>query len=128
MKYLLTAFVLLASAGWAQQSGQSTPGSPPYTTPPTFPQDRRAPSQQQIPPDQQAPPRAMSTAEVQQQIQQHLDSEPLLHSADIRARAEEDSVSLTGTVDNESQHELALRIAQSYAGERKIIDKIKVRG
>jgi osmotically-inducible protein OsmY len=70
----------------------------------------------------------MSTAEVQQQIQQHLDSEPLLRSADIRARAQEDSVALTGTVDNESQHELALRITQSYAGERKIIDKIKVRG
>jgi osmotically-inducible protein OsmY len=34
---------------------------------------------------------------------------------------------LTGSVDTERQHNLALRIAQSYAGDRKIADKIKIR-
>jgi osmotically-inducible protein OsmY len=35
-------------------------------------------------------------------------------------------VILTGTVASEEQHDLALRIAQSYAGDRKIVDKIKL--
>ena len=39
---------------------------------------------------------------------------------------DENSVILTGRVDSEQQHDLALRIAQSYAGDRKIVDKIKV--
>jgi hypothetical protein len=37
-------------------------------------------------------------------------------------------VTLTGSVDTERQHDLALRITKSYAADRKIVDKIKVRG
>jgi len=43
-----------------------------------------------------------------------------------RQSDDENTVLLTGNVDSEQQHDLALRIAQSYAGDRKIVDKIKV--
>ena len=79
-----------------------------------------------MPPDQEAPPRQLSTPEVQQQIQKGLNSEPMLRNSDVGVQVNENSVILTGTVDSELQHDLALRIAQSYAGDRKIVDKIKL--
>jgi len=58
------ALVLVASA-FAQQ--QPPTNSPPYITPPTFPQGR---AQQQMPPDTKAPPpQGLSASEVEQQIQ-----------------------------------------------------------
>ena len=125
MKPILFAFVLLmATAVFAQQPRQSPPTSPPQGTPPTFPEER-AP-RQQMPPDQEAPPQGLSTPEVQQQIQQGLNSEPTLRNSNVGVHVDENSVILTGTVATEEQHDLALRIAQSYAGGRKIVDKIKL--
>ena len=125
MKHILFALVLLmATAVFAQQAGQSPPTSPPQSTPPTFP-DERAP-RQQMPPDQDAPRQGLSTPEVQQQIRQGLNSEPTLRNSNVGVHVDENSVILTGTVSTEEQRDLALRIAQSYAGERKIVDKIKL--
>ncbi len=125
MKPILFAFVLLmATAVFAQQRRQYPPTSPPQGTPPTFPEER-AP-RQQMPPDQEAPPQGLSTPEVQQQIQQGLNSEPTLRNSNVGVHVDENSVILTGTVATEEQHDLALRIAQSYAGDRKIVDKIKL--
>jgi osmotically-inducible protein OsmY len=79
-------------------------------------------------PDQKAlPPQALSTTEVEQQIQDHFNAEPALANTNVGIKADESSVVLTGTVESDMQHELALRIAQSYAGDRKIVDKIRVR-
>src|SRR5437667_12334964 len=125
MKRILCGLVLLAAiAPPAQQQGQPPPTTPPRGTPPTFPEDR-AP-RQPMPPDQEAPPQALSTPEIQQQIQQGLNSEPMLRNSDVGVHVDENSVILTGKVASEQQHDLALRIAQSYAGDRKIVDKIKV--
>jgi hypothetical protein len=118
---LALAFVAVA---FAQQ--QPPPNTPPYTTPPTFPEGR---PQQQMPPDTKAPPpRGLSAAEVEQQIQDKFKSEPGLANTEIGVKANAKSVTLTGSVDTEKQHDLALRIARSYAGDRKVVDKIKVRG
>jgi hypothetical protein len=127
MKQIVFGLVLLlATAVLAQQPGQSSPTAPPQGTRPTFPEDR-AP-RQQMPPDQEAPPQGqgLSTPEAQQQIQQGFNSEPMLRNSNVGVHVDENSVILTGTVDSEQQHDLALRIAQSYAGDRKIVDKIKV--
>jgi hypothetical protein len=129
MKHIVFCFVLLlATIGFAQQQGQSPPAtSPPYQTPPTFPEGRQSP-RTQLPPDTQAPPpQTMSTEKVEQQITQRLSSEPELSKSNIDAKVGENSVVLTGSVDSETQHDLAVRIAQSYAGDRKIVDKIKVK-
>jgi hypothetical protein len=125
MKPMLFALVLLlATATLAQQQGQPPSTAPPQGTPPTFPEER-AP-RRHMPPDQEAPPQGLSTPEVQQQIQQGLNSEPTLRNSNVRARVDDNSVILTGTLETEQQHDFALRIAQSYAGDRKIVDKINV--
>jgi hypothetical protein len=124
MKRIVFGLVLLTATAAFSQQEAPPPTGPPQTTPPTFPEDR-AP-RQSMPPDQEAPPRGLSTSEVQQQIQQGLNSEPALRNSNLGAHVDENSVILTGTVDSESQHDLALRIARSYAGDRKIVDKIKV--
>jgi len=109
---------LLVTLAFSQQQAQQ----PPYMTPPTFPEG------QQMPPDKKAPPpHELSPRQVEQQIQKHLNAEPALANTKLGIKADEHSVVLTGTVDSEMQHALALRIAESYAGDRKVVDKITVR-
>jgi len=82
-----------------------------------------------MPPDTTAPPpQAPSAAEVEQQIQDKLKSEPALINTEIGVKTNAKSVTLTGSVNSKKQHDLALRIAQSYAGDRKVVDKIKIQG
>ena len=117
--YLALAFV---SSAFAQQ--QPPTNSPPYTTPPTFPEGR---PQRQMPPDTKAPPpQELSASEVEQQIQDKLNREPTLANTEIGVKIDAKSVTLTGSVNTENQRDLALRIAQAYAGHRKILDKIKI--
>lgn len=127
MKHIaLCLTLLLAALCFAQQQEQPPPGAqqPPSGTPPTFPGQ---PQTHPLPPDEHAPPpQALSTEEVQRQITMHLSTEPALERTNVGAQVSDNSVVLTGSVVNEQQHDLALRIAQSYAGDRKIIDKIKV--
>lgn len=129
MRNIVLCFtVLLATFGFSQQQGQPPrTTSPPYQTPPTFPEGRQTP-RAQMPPDTQAPPsQTMSSQQVEQQITQRLSSEPALSKTNIDAKVDESSVVLTGSVDTETQHDMAVRITQSYAGDRKIVDRIKVK-
>ena len=121
-RILCGALLLFAALVFAQQQNP-----PPYNTPPTLPGDRN-PSQR-FPPDTKAPPpQDLSPLEIQDQIQKKLDTEPALSSVTVKATVDDRSVVLTGTVDDERQHDLALRVAESYAGGREIVDKIEVRG
>lgn len=120
---LLTLTLFLATLVLGQQPGEP----PPQTTPPTFPEGKQAPTQQ-MPPDEKAPPpHGASAKETEHRVQHALDSEPTLSKSHLEAKANQDSVVLTGTVATEEQRDLAVRIAQSQAADRKIVDKIKVR-
>ncbi len=128
MRHAAFCFVLLlATLGFAQQ--QPPPTSPPYQSPPTFPEGSQSQTpREQMPPDMQAPaPETASAGQVEQQIMKHLSSEPTLAHTNVAAKVDEDSVLLTGTVDTQTEHDVAVRIAQSYAGGRKIVDKINIR-
>jgi glucose/arabinose dehydrogenase len=118
---LCGALLLLATLTFSQQQAKPPPGSPPYISPPTFPEEPQMPHDQKAP-----PPQALSSTQVEQQIQ-HFNAEPALANTNLGIKADESLVVLSGTVDSDTQHELALRIAQSYAGDRKIVDKITVR-
>ncbi len=128
MKRLAICLVLLVAGSVLGAQEQVPPSNPPpYETPPTFPEQRQAP-RQQMPPDTQAPAAEAASAEqVQQQITQHLVSEPTLTGSNLKAQVDEGSVTLTGTVNSETQHDAAISIARSYAGNRAIVDKITVR-
>ena len=129
MKYVLSwAVLFLATTLLAQQQGPSSPTTnPPYQTPPTFPEERQAPGQR-MPPDTQAPPeQTMSSQRVEGKILDQFSAESALAGTNIDAKVDDDSVVLTGSVDNMTQHDLAVRIAESNAGSRKIVDKIKVK-
>lgn len=125
MKLLnLGVFLLFAGSLMAQQ-GPPPYSPPPYSTPPTFP-GQRNPSQP-MPPDTKAPPpEALPSADVQRQIQTKLTAEPLLANTSVHATVNDKSLVLSGAVENDQQHDLALRIAESYAGDRRIVDKIQI--
>ena len=117
----------LALAFVASVFAQQPTNPPPYTTPPTYPRSQTLP--EQMPPDTKAPPpKGLRAAQVeQQQIQDKINSEPALANTNVGVKTNDKSVTLTGTVDSKRQHDLALRIAKSYAGDRKIMDKIKTK-
>jgi BON domain len=71
------------------------------------------------------PARRLSNSEVQRQIEEKLRSEPDLADAKLGVKTNDNSVTLKGTVVTDRQHHLAFRIAESYAGDRKIVDEIK---
>jgi hyperosmotically inducible protein len=132
MKRTLCVLLLSFSAlTFAQQQQQTQPPtSPPETTPPTFPRDQVPP--EQMPPDRKATPddqahsAELTTPEVQQQIQDGFNSEPTLADKKISVKTDDSSVVVSGTVESEAQHDLALRIVESYAGNRKVVDRITV--
>ncbi len=123
MKYVLSCAVLfLATIVFAQQQGP-----PPATTPPTFPEGRQTP-RESMPPDTQAPPaQTMSSQQVEGQILQQFRDEPTLSGTNIDAKVNDHSVVLSGNADSLAQHDLAIQIAQANAGNRRVVDRIKVK-
>jgi osmotically-inducible protein OsmY len=80
-----------------------------------------------MPPDQKAPPpQGLTALEVEQEIQERFNTEPTLANTKLGVEADESSVTFTGTVKSDLQHDLVLRIVRSYAGDRKLVDKIQV--
>ena len=125
MKRILRGLLfLLAASAFGQQP--AVPPYPPGGTPPTFPPELSR--RQQMPPETKAPPpRALSNAQIEQKIQDRLKSESELANANLSVKSDAKSIQLTGAVDTDYQHDLALRVAQEYSGDRRIVDKITVR-
>ena len=123
---LVVAVALVAPAVTAH--GQQTPPYVPEGNSQgssTAQQDRNS---RRMPPDTSAPEHTkLTTAEVEKQIQNKLDYEPMLEGLSILASVDEKTVTLRGRVANDEQRSAALRIARSYSGSRKIVDMLKVR-
>jgi osmotically-inducible protein OsmY len=118
MKLLISILLVLCSASSLSQQQGIPPATPPG------PQTQR----QQMPPDTQAPtPGELASPDIQRQLQKELGREPLLSSSNVRATVDDQNIVLEGAVDNRNQHDLVLQLAQSYAGQRRIVDKIVIR-
>ncbi len=78
-----------------------------------------------MPPDTRA--KEPLSADVQKQIQDKLDSEPDLSAESLKVSVTDSQVVLRGTVADSQQRDAVLRIAESYAGRRKIVDKLTVK-
>ena len=123
--------LLLAGAMFAQRT---QPGYPSTSPQQSNPQEQMQQPGQRMPPDQMeqqqtTPESQMSAADstqVQQQIEQGLQSQPDLSNSKIDVKADDTSVTLTGTVANETQHQKALNVAAAHAAGRSIVDHVKI--
>src|SRR5690348_17169759 len=108
--------------------GQQPPSTPPRPDKRPSPHQVQASPQNKMPPETNAlPSRRLSAARIEREIQKRIKANPAMATANVTARVDDDSVILSGTVDNSRQHDLALLIAHSWAGQRKIVDQIKRR-
>jgi osmotically-inducible protein OsmY len=73
-------------------------------------------------------PAASDSATLQTTIQDKLKSEPLLSSSTVNVNVTDSTIELSGTVSTGKEKQTAERIAQSYAGNRKVVDRITVTG
>ena len=124
MKFKWIAAVLLCAAAAVSQQ-QASPQLPAGTTPPTFPQQPDKDVGRNMPPDTKV--KAPSSADVQEQIQRKFESEPGLQDVKLRVSVSDTEVVLKGSVTDQEQHTAARRIAASYAGPRKIVDRIQLK-
>jgi hypothetical protein len=125
IRIIVCALLLLATpAIVAQQQPQSPP---PYTTPPTFPDNHPQSQQPPVPSDQQGQTSAVSSSDIQQRLQQSISEDPTLSDAKVETNVDEQSITLTGIVQDETQHRKVLATVEPYAGKRKIVDKLVVK-
>lgn len=80
-------------------------------------------------PDQQAqqPDQKMSSSDIQQQLEQTISEDPTLNDANVKTKVDNESITLTGTVQSESEHSKVLATVQPYTGKRKVVDKLVVK-
>ncbi|MGA2991198.1 MAG: BON domain-containing protein [Candidatus Korobacteraceae bacterium] len=119
MKRLLCGALLLAAGSLMAQQQDSPPYNSPDNAPPKLPQEQ-APALPDVP-----APSPEANQNIQQQIQKDLSTEPVLADSVVDVTVYDNSIVLMGTVGNEQQHVMALRIAASHAGDRVIVDAIQ---
>ncbi|HEV7550416.1 MAG TPA: BON domain-containing protein [Candidatus Angelobacter sp.] len=71
---------------------------------------------------------AMTDSDLQSQIQTALSKEPTLTGDSARVNVSGDTVELAGTVGTNKEKITATRIVQSYAGSKKLVNKLTVGG
>ncbi len=71
---------------------------------------------------------ASDTNQLQSQIQGAIQNEPTLSGSNVNVNVTETAIELSGTVPTGKEKQTAKRIAQSYAGNRKVVDRLTVTG
>jgi osmotically-inducible protein OsmY len=115
MKKRLLPWMILLFCSTSAIFGQQTGGQSPQ--PSILDEKTKAPK----------PAHNMSTKDVADKLQKGLDNRNAAYSgSNIKAVVDDQSVTLNGTVNSQSQHEMALQLAGAYGGDRKIIDRLVV--
>ena len=69
-----------------------------------------------------------TSSDLQQKIEQAIKSDNTLANANIIVKVSDSNIELSGTATTGKDKQTARRIAQSFAGNRKVVDKITVNG
>jgi hypothetical protein len=68
-----------------------------------------------------------ATKDVTEKLQKAFDPKNAAYAgSNIQATVDDQSITLTGTVKDAGQREMALQIARAYAGSRKIVDRLTI--
>ena len=146
----LAIALTLAAASRAQSAPSQQQNSPTQTTPPitsSTPSNQvgtgsqtqsgtpaanpqPAPAMQNPAQPEAEPPAtpAMNNADLQMQIQTALQKEPTLASDNVNVAIADDTITLTGNVASSKEKLTATRIAQSYAGNKKVVSHLVISG
>lgn len=125
MKRAVCLSVLLLTGWCFGQAQQSTSASADGIAP-IFPSAQMSRQQSSYPQAQSS--WDLTTPEVERLIEDGLRSESELESAKVGVKTDDSVVALTGIVATGKQRELATEVAKSYAGNRRIENKIQVSG
>jgi hypothetical protein len=68
------------------------------------------------------------TTTLQSQIQNALQNEPTLHNDNVSVNVTENTIELGGNVQTSKEKQTARRIASSFAGNRRVKDRVTVSG
>jgi osmotically-inducible protein OsmY len=71
---------------------------------------------------------AAGSDQVKSDIQTAFRNEPTLTSSNITVSVSDDSIELNGSAPSAKDRDEAKRIAQSFAGNRRVVDNVKVAG
>jgi len=114
--FLLVAVLAAFSAQQPQNQGslQTNPPSPstgtPHAQPSPAPQTDSSANQR-----------------IQSSVSDLLSSDPVLSGSDVEVAVDDRNLTLTGHVENYTQHQRALQLAAQYGRWRHIVDKIQMK-
>lgn len=114
----LLFIALLCSGFAAAQSPMQIPGRTPRDGGAINPNE----------PDTKSPKKHDSSSkDIAQKLQKALDNKnPAYKGSEIKTAVDDQTVTLTGSVIDSSQHEMALQMARAYAEGRNVIDKLVI--
>lgn len=116
---LVFTLVLLGIPMLAQQSQTSNP---------IFPHAQASPEStaQTDQSEQPLQDKAAGNERIQSNLQSAFDGDPTLSGAQVEAAVDDESITLTGTVDSYLQHQRVLQLISPYFNYRTIVDKVTV--
>lgn len=126
-------FLLLATLalGTSLAAGQTSTNTAQQTSPEQQKTGAEPKGQSPTVPQGEAPlpsSNVSDSSSLQQQLDQAYQSEPSLNGSKINVAVSDSQVQLTGSVPTNKDKITAERIAKSYAGNRKVVDKVSVGG
>jgi osmotically-inducible protein OsmY len=65
---------------------------------------------------------------IQENLQSVFSADPLLSDANVHTRVDDQTITLTGTVQSYAQHQRVLQLVEPYSRLRQVVDKIKTPG
>jgi osmotically-inducible protein OsmY len=77
-------------------------------------------------PDQPLQNKAGGNERIQSNLQSAFDDDPTLSGAELTANVDDESITLTGTVQSYLQHQRVLQLVSPYYSYRNIVDKVNV--
>jgi len=118
---LLSVSVVLVFSGVLAQ------GQQPFSDPQQHPTAHTDPSSSAPAPPPQAQSMGESNSRIQRSVQDLLNGDPQLSSADLEVNVDDHAITLTGAVDSYTQHQRVMALVSQYSRYRQIVDKLKTK-